>query len=199
MRHLFLVLTLLAAPAARAAEAPDPAALQAEIAASHLEFARAVTLKNLKLNAGLATLHLDGVLVPASAVGGGTVELVFLGSGRIELEPPDSIEAGQLELFTGGSASTRSSRRRSWWGARRGGDGHAAPPGGPAGRGHGASGREPLYDVAGKARAQAARRRPRHPSRRPARSGIQGYLRSLVPSGSRATSSTSWSPATGSR
>jgi tetratricopeptide (TPR) repeat protein len=103
MRRLLLVLVLVAAAAARAAEVPDPAALQTEIAASHLEPARAVTLKNLKLNAGLATLHLDGLLVPASGVGGQTVELVFLGNGRIELEPPDSIEAGQLELFTGGS------------------------------------------------------------------------------------------------
>ncbi|HEX4965719.1 MAG TPA: M1 family aminopeptidase [Thermoanaerobaculia bacterium] len=106
MRHpglLFFIVFLAAGSAARAAEVLDPAALQAEIAASHLEPARAVTLKNLKLNAGLATLHLDGLLVPASAVGGGTIEMVFLGNGRIELDPPDSIEAGQLELFTGGA------------------------------------------------------------------------------------------------
>jgi len=100
-----LVLTLLAICApALGAEAPDPASLQAEIAASRLEPARAVTLKKLKLNAGLATLHFDdGVLIPASGVGGKTVEMVFLGSGRIELDPPDAIEAGQLELFTGGT------------------------------------------------------------------------------------------------
>ncbi len=102
MRRLLLALAILAAaPAVHAADAPDPTALQAEIAVSHLEPARAVTLKNLKLNAGLATLHLDGLLVPASGVGGQTIELVFLGNGRIELDPPDSVEAGQLELFTG--------------------------------------------------------------------------------------------------
>ncbi|HEV7516042.1 MAG TPA: M1 family aminopeptidase [Thermoanaerobaculia bacterium] len=61
-------------------------------------------MKNLKMNAGLASLRLDeGVLLPASPVGGKTVELVFLGRGRITLEPPDRVEAGQLELFTGGT------------------------------------------------------------------------------------------------
>ena len=99
----FLCLTALAATAA-AAEAPDPAKIQADIAASRLEAARAVSLKKVKLGAGLATLYLDdGILIPASAVGGETVEMVFLGKGRIEVEPPDAIEAGQLELFTGGS------------------------------------------------------------------------------------------------
>lgn len=64
--------------------------------ASQLEPGRAVNLKKLKLNAGLATLRLDdGVLVP--------IEMVFLGSGRIEFEPRDAVEAGQLELFTGGA------------------------------------------------------------------------------------------------
>ncbi len=28
---------------------------------------------------------------------------VALGSGRIDLDPPDAVEAGQLELFTGGA------------------------------------------------------------------------------------------------
>jgi hypothetical protein len=82
---------------------PDPAALQSEIAAVQLAPAGAVTLKNLKLNAGLGLLHLaDGVLVPASPVGGKTIEMVFVGKGRISLDPPDEVEAGQLELFTGG-------------------------------------------------------------------------------------------------
>ncbi|HKI03482.1 MAG TPA: M1 family aminopeptidase [Thermoanaerobaculia bacterium] len=99
-----LACQLILGTAAVQAEPPAPAALQEEIAASRLEVSRAVSLKKLKLNAGLATLHLDdGVLIPASAVGGKTVEMVFLGSGRIEIEPPDAIEAGQLELFTGGT------------------------------------------------------------------------------------------------
>ena len=85
-----------------AAGAVDPAALQREIAASRLDPARAVALKKVKIAAGLGTLHLeDGVLVPATTVGGNTIEMVFLGSGRIEVEPPDEIEAGQLEMFTG--------------------------------------------------------------------------------------------------
>lgn len=86
------------------AAAPDPAQLKTEISASRLEPARAVSLKNLKLAMGPGTLRLDdGVLIPATAVGGKTAEMVFLGKGRIEVEPPDAIEAGQLELFTGGS------------------------------------------------------------------------------------------------
>lgn len=86
------------------AAAPDPATLQAEISASRLEASRAVTLKNLRLAMGPGTLRLDdGVLIPTTEVGGKTVEMVFLGKGRIEVEPPDAIEAGQLELFTGGS------------------------------------------------------------------------------------------------
>jgi tetratricopeptide (TPR) repeat protein len=86
------------------AGAPDPAALQRELKASRLDFERAVTLKNVKLNVGLATLHLeDGVLVPSVAEGMNPIELAFLGKGRIEMEAPDEIEAGQLELFTGAS------------------------------------------------------------------------------------------------
>lgn len=95
---------LLLWPVALEAEAPDPAKIQAEIAGSRLEASRAVLLKKVKLGAGLATLYLDdGVLIPASGVAGKTVEMVFLGTGRITVEPPDPIEAGQLELFTGGA------------------------------------------------------------------------------------------------
>jgi hypothetical protein len=90
-----------AGPQALAGEV-DPVALQRELAASRLDLERAVTVKKVKLAAGLGTLHLDdGILVPATAVGGKTAEMVFVGSGRLELEPPDEIEAGQLDLFTG--------------------------------------------------------------------------------------------------
>src|SRR6476660_7111575 len=103
--RLFVALLALSLPALHA-ETVDPAAIPAtivtEIAAAHLGPARAVSLKRLKVNAGLGTLHLDdGVLIPASGVGGKTIEMVLLGSGRIALDPPDAIEAGQLELFTG--------------------------------------------------------------------------------------------------
>ena len=106
LRTSFLLLGSLLSlvPGRLAAQAPDPAALRRDIEAAHLDPARAVTLKGVKLAAGLATLLLDdGVLLPASPVGGKTIELVFLGRGRIVLEPPDRVEAGQLELFTGGS------------------------------------------------------------------------------------------------
>ncbi len=86
------------------AAAPDPAKIQAEIAASRLETSRAVSLKNVKLAMGPGTLRLDdGVLIPTTEVAGKTAEMVFLGKGRIEVDPPDAVEAGQLELFTGGS------------------------------------------------------------------------------------------------
>ncbi len=86
------------------AQAPDPAALRTAIAGARLDPAHAVALKNVKLAVGLGMLRLeDGVLIPATPVGGKTIEMVFLGKGRLEVDPPDAIEAGQLELFTGGS------------------------------------------------------------------------------------------------
>ncbi len=98
---LLCLLAGLGGAAVRAQE-PDPAALRKAVQESRLEPARAVALKNVKLGAGLATLQLDdGVLLPASPVGARTVEVVFLGKGRIVLEPPDEIEAGQLDLFIG--------------------------------------------------------------------------------------------------
>lgn len=101
-RLLTVLLTaLLAVPAL--AETTDPASLRKEIEGLRLDSSRAVTLKNVKLGAGLAQLQLDGTLIPTSTVGGKVVEMVFLGQGRITLEPPDDIEAGQLELFTGQS------------------------------------------------------------------------------------------------
>jgi len=61
-----------------------------------------VHVESFRLKAGPATVTLvNGVLVPSTKVSGRAVEFVFLGEGRIELEPPDDVEAGQLELFTG--------------------------------------------------------------------------------------------------
>src|SRR6478672_2962232 len=98
-----LLWTLAAAGVLRA-QAPEPAVLQEAISGARLEPARAVRLMGVKLAVGLGTLWLeDGVLIPASPVGGKTIEMVFLGKGRLEVEPPDAIEAGQLELFTGAS------------------------------------------------------------------------------------------------
>ncbi|MEA2564612.1 MAG: hypothetical protein QOH06_6116 [Acidobacteriota bacterium] len=105
---VLLVLAALLPASVRALEgsppqAVDPAALRREIGALRLDPQRAVTLDNVKLAAGLAQLQLNGILFPTSPVGGKVVEMVFLGEGRVTLEPPDPIEAGQLELFTGQS------------------------------------------------------------------------------------------------
>jgi len=95
-----------AAPAAAAAPAgltaADPAEVQRQLAAARLEPERAVQVKGVKMNAGLARLSLDeGVVIPASRIAGRSRELLFVGRGRFVLEPPDAIEAGQLDLFTG--------------------------------------------------------------------------------------------------
>lgn len=102
-RRLCLLPLLLALlPAVAHADAPDLSVLRRELESSRLDAARAVTLRNVKLSAGLADLILEnGVLIPATPVGGKTVEMVFLGKGRLTIDPPDAIEAGQLDLFTG--------------------------------------------------------------------------------------------------
>ncbi len=101
MLNVLLVLAALLPASGRAAEVLDPSALRREIGALRLDPEHAVTLDNVKLAAGLAQLQLNGILFPTSTVGGKVVEMVFLGEGRITLEPPDPIEAGQLELFIG--------------------------------------------------------------------------------------------------
>ena len=102
MPFLLVLAALLPVPGL-AQEVSDPIALRREIDALRLDSGRAVTLDKVKLSAGLAQLELDGLLFPTSPVGGRVVEMVFLGNGRIILEPPDAIEAGQLDLFTGQS------------------------------------------------------------------------------------------------
>lgn len=84
------------------AENIDPATVSAEIRGIGIDQSGAVRISGFSLRAGLAKVVLsDGILVPSTTVAGRAVEFVFLGEGRIELEPPDEIEAGQLELFTG--------------------------------------------------------------------------------------------------
>ncbi len=101
---LLLAAAAAAQPAAApAAAGPEPAALLAEIRGARLDPAAAVRVSRARLAAGVGTLVLeDGVLIPAKA-GGRVVEMVFQGKGRITVEPPDAVEAGQLELFTGDS------------------------------------------------------------------------------------------------
>jgi hypothetical protein len=82
--------------------APDPKAVLEQIRSATLDPARAVNRANVTIDMGLGTLHLEqGWLVPARAVEGHTAEMVFVGHGRFRIEPPDAIEASQLELFTG--------------------------------------------------------------------------------------------------
>jgi len=63
---------------------------------------QAVKALNFKLNTGLGVVHLnDGILVPSSPVAGRSVEFVFVGDGRVVMDPGDEVERGQLEVFTG--------------------------------------------------------------------------------------------------
>ncbi len=101
IRRLLAVLVLAALTAGDPA-AGDPAALLDQIRSARLEPERAVVVDNLTLNTGLASLAIrSGVIFPAAPVGGRVVEMVFAGDASFVLEPPDAVEAGQLELFTG--------------------------------------------------------------------------------------------------
>ncbi|MEM7585326.1 MAG: M1 family aminopeptidase [Acidobacteriota bacterium] len=88
------------------AESPDqPSAdferLWQKIAATELELDRAVEIRNLNLDTGMALFKIEeGVFIPAAPIGERSVEMMFQGKARLVLEPPDDIEAGQLELFT---------------------------------------------------------------------------------------------------
>jgi hypothetical protein len=97
-----LILAGLGAGRASADGAPNaPAALLARVRAAELDPQRAVQVQAQTLPLGPGQLHLeDGVLFPAKPVGDRVLEFVFLGHGRLMVEPPDGIEARQLELFT---------------------------------------------------------------------------------------------------
>jgi hypothetical protein len=99
---LLMSIVAVLAAAGSAAEAVDPGTVADEVRRAGVDLSRAVHVSGARLRAGLATITLsDGVIVPSTAVAGRAVEFVFLGHGRIGLEAPDAIEAGQLELFTG--------------------------------------------------------------------------------------------------
>lgn len=103
--YLFLLLGLLIGPLPRAAAgspALDPAALAEDQQKVQLDFAGAVRTEKRQIRLGFARLSFgEGLLVPLKTARGRTLELLFLGEGRLEVEPPDAIEASQLELFTG--------------------------------------------------------------------------------------------------
>ncbi|HOC43391.1 MAG TPA: M1 family aminopeptidase [Thermoanaerobaculales bacterium] len=85
-----------------AGQAADPSELLAAIRDGRARPDLAVRAAGFRFTTGLGVVHLDdGVLVPAEPVAGRPVEWVFLGEGRAHLEPPDGVERGQLELFTG--------------------------------------------------------------------------------------------------
>lgn len=82
--------------------AADPATYLEEVRDPRLDTSRAVAVSNLNLYAGMARFEIEeGVMFPATPVAGRSVEMVFEGRGRLVLEPPDDVEAAQLELFTG--------------------------------------------------------------------------------------------------
>jgi tetratricopeptide (TPR) repeat protein len=93
---------LLGPGVAAAGSAGEPGALLEALEASRLDPARAVALKGVELDTGLARFVIEsGTIVPTVPIGVGALELAFVGRGRLVLEAPDEIEAGQLELFTG--------------------------------------------------------------------------------------------------
>ena len=93
-----MLAALAGAPAARAGEDLD--ARLAEIAASQLDTSKAVAVQGLALNTGMAVLKVGkGTLFPASPIAGRVTEVVFLGSARLELTPPDEVEKAQLEAL----------------------------------------------------------------------------------------------------
>jgi len=84
------------------ASATEPAELLARIRAPTLAIDSAVSLRNVQLQMGPGVFDVQqGVIFPGDPIAGQVVELVFIGQARFRLEPPDEIEAGQLELFTG--------------------------------------------------------------------------------------------------
>lgn len=99
---LALSLGLGLAPAA-GAQQPSFEQTLAEIQASRLDTDGAVELASLTLDLGGASFRVEkGRFFPVrqSSPDGRIQEMVFVGQGRLRFEPPDDIEAGQLELFT---------------------------------------------------------------------------------------------------
>lgn len=98
-----LVPALLAAAttSVAAAQTPDPLTWLAALDKPQLDTAAAIKVEGQVFRIGPALVRLEsGVLVPTMRVAGQIEEAVFIGSGRLQFEPPDPIERGQLELFT---------------------------------------------------------------------------------------------------
>ena len=83
-------------------QAADPARILAELRATHLDPGRAVVLRDATIDLGAGQLVVESAtVVPAVTLDGRAIELELSGSLRFRIEPPDEIEAAQLELFTG--------------------------------------------------------------------------------------------------
>jgi len=99
---LAAVAILAALPGWSGPEIQDPALLVAQIRSPVLDLDRAVALRNVDIEMGPGVFEVQrGFLFPVTIGEAITVELVFIGQARFTLDPPDAIEAGQLELFTG--------------------------------------------------------------------------------------------------
>ena len=97
-----LLILAAAAPLMPPAHGIEPAEILARIRTPTLSVDSAVIVENLELDMGMAVLDLQqGTLIPVEETDGRTTEIVFVGRGRFVIEPPDAIEAGQLDLFTG--------------------------------------------------------------------------------------------------
>ncbi len=81
----------------------DTEAVMEALRSVTLETGKAVAIRDLRLDLGMAQLHVkEGILIPTSPAGAARApEIVFVGTGRFLLVAPDEIEAGQLELFSG--------------------------------------------------------------------------------------------------
>ncbi len=97
-----LLLTLFAARALPAA-APDLDEIAERLDRATLDFSGAVGVDGVEIALDYGALVLErGALVPVRVAGEERpFELVFLGSGRLRLDPPDDVEAQQIEFFTG--------------------------------------------------------------------------------------------------
>ncbi len=106
-------LLVLGVSAVFAAETPTPSPVNASpelqplldaITEAVLEVDKAVSVGRLNLATGMAVLEVEkGTFFPATAHEGRVSEVVFLGKARLKLDPPNDVEAKQLELFTGHS------------------------------------------------------------------------------------------------
>lgn len=100
-KHLLLLAVVLALQG-RTVASTDPATLLQQLETPTLDPQRGVAVSNLVVDLGAARLEIEsGHLFPAMPVGGRVFELEFLGEAFFTMEPPDVIEASQLEILTG--------------------------------------------------------------------------------------------------